>query len=342
MEEFNWWLIGGGLGVGAVFGFLIQRFRFCMVSGISNYMLVKDTRQILAFSVALLVAITGTQLLEIMEVVAIGDSAYRNSTLDWFGAGIGGLIFGIGATLAGGCVARTLSRSMEGSMHSLIALISFAIVAAIAQFGFLEETRLGLTHATSISLTTDAGIASVLSLPQWLPMVVIAIGLLFFIYKLWQRNGDRTMLISGIIIGCLVIFSWYNTGVLAQDEFDPKNPSAMTMSGPLARFGYIIISGKIPALSFAISFVIGTAVISFLLAVITKQFKISAPQKGMTKYALLGGSFMGIGGIMAYGCNIGQGLSGISTLSLESILAVFGIMAGISITTKCMEKCDID
>lgn len=340
MEELNWWLVGGGFGVGGVFGFLIQRFRFCMVSGISNYMLVKDTRQSVAFSVALLVAITGTQLLELLDIVSIGDSSYRNSTLDWFGAGIGGLIFGIGATLAGGCVARTLTRTTEGSIHSLLALLSFAIVAAITQFGFLESTRLDITHATSISLTTDAGIASILSLPQWLPMVVVAAVLLFLIYKLWQRNGDRTMLISGIVIGLLVVFSWYVTGVLAQDEFDPRAPSAMTMSGPLARFGYILISGRVPALSFAISFVIGSAIISFLLAVASKQFKIAAPQKGMAKFALLGGALMGIGGIMAYGCNIGQGLSGISTLSTESILAVLGIVVGIGATTKCMEKCD--
>ncbi|MEJ2142724.1 MAG: YeeE/YedE family protein [Gammaproteobacteria bacterium] len=341
MEELNWWLVGGGLGVGAVFGFLIQRYRFCMVSGISNYMLVKDTRQSVAFATALLVAITGTQLLELMDIVAIGDSGYRNSTLDWFGASVGGILFGVGATLAGGCVARTLARSMEGSMHSLIALLAFAIVAAITQFGFLESTRLELTHLTSVSLTTDAGVASVLSLPQWLPMVVVAAALIFFIYKLWQQNGDRTMLISGIIIGSLVVFSWYVTGVLAQDEFFPTKPSAMTMSGPLARFGYIIISGKTPALSFAISFVIGAAIMSFLYAIVSRQFKISAPQTGMVKYALLGGSLMGIGGIMAYGCNIGQGLSGISTLSTESILAVLGIMAGIAGTTKCMEKCDI-
>jgi uncharacterized membrane protein YedE/YeeE len=268
----------------------------------------------------------------------VADSAYRNSTLDWFGAAVGGIIFGIGATLAGGCAARTLVRSMEGSIHALIALLAFMIVAAIAQFGFLESTRLAITHATSVSLSTDAGIASILSLPAWLVLVIVVAGLLFFIYKNWQRNPDKTMLTVGLIIGGLVVFSWYVTGVLAQDEFDPRNPSAMTMSGPMARFGYIIISGRIPALSFAISFVIGTAVVSLLLALATRQFKITAPQKGMIKFALIGGSLMGIGGIMAYGCNIGQGLSGISTLSLESLLAVIGMVTGISVTTRWMEK----
>jgi len=338
MNEINTWLVGGGLAVGTVFAIVVQRFRCCMVSGTSNFLLIKDTRQVMAFAMALLIGITGTQLLEIFNVVAVADSSYRNNTLDWFGATLGGIIFGIGATLAGGCATRTLVKTMEGSLHSLIVLVTFMLFAAFAQFGFLESTRLNLTDATSIELSTDAGIASMLSLPSWLILAVVIVMLLLLIYKCWQNSPDKSMLIIGLIIGALVIFSWYVTGVLAQDEFDPRNPSAITVSGPMARFGYIIISGRLPALSFAISFVIGIAVVSFLTALVTQQFKITAPRKGMVKMALIGGALMGIGSIMAYGCNIGQGLSGISTLSLESLLAVIGMVAGISIVTRWMEK----
>lgn len=338
MDELNIWLVGGGLAIGAIFAIVVQRFRFCLVAGTSNLLLIKDSRQATAFAMALLVGITGTQLLEMMDVVAIADSPYRNSTLDWFGAAVGGVIFGMGATLAGGCAARTLVKTMEGSIHSLIALVSFMIVAAVAQFGLLETPRIDLTHATAIELKTDAGIASILSISPWLVLAVVVAALLLFIYKNAQRGLDKTMLVLGLIVGLLVVASWYITGVLAQDEFDPARPSAITMSGPFARFGYIIISGRIPALSFAISFVIGTAVVSFLLALVTGRFNIALPQKGMAKMALLGGTLMGIGGIMAYGCNIGQGLSGISTLSMESLLAVIGMVLGISIVTKWMEK----
>ncbi|MES0328639.1 MAG: YeeE/YedE thiosulfate transporter family protein, partial [Gammaproteobacteria bacterium] len=91
-------------------------------------------------------------------------------------------------------------------------------------------------------------------------------------------------------------------------------------------------------LSFSILFVISTGVVSLLLALASRQFKIATPGKGMAKIALLGGALMGIGAIMAYGCNIGQGLSGISTLSIESLLAVIGMVMGVSVTTKWMEK----
>jgi len=338
MDGINVWLVGGGLAVGTVFAIMVQHFRFCLVAAISNLLLIKDTRQSIAFAAALVVAITGTQLLEMTGIVAIADSSYRNSTLDWFGAATGGLVFGIGATLAGGCAARTLIKTMEGSIHSLIALLSFAIVASITQFGFLASPRIQLSQITAIELTTDSGIAYILSLSPWLVLSVVVAGLLFFIYKCWKRSPDKIMLSVGAIIGGLVVLSWFVTGVLAQDEFNPTTPSAMTLSGPFARFGYMLYSGRIPVISFAVSFVTGVTVISLLLALMTGQFKLTVPAKGMVKMALLGGALMGIGAIMAYGCNIGQGLSGISTLSLESLLAFMGMIAGVSMVTKWMEK----
>lgn len=338
MDEFNLWIIGGGFFIGAIFAIMVQRFRFCLVGGISSLLLIKDHRQILAFSAALLVAISGTQLLEIMDIVAIEDSGYRNNTLDWFGATVGGFVFGIGATFAGGCAARTIVRTAEGSLHSLIVLISFCLVAAITQFGFFETSRVSLTQITAIELNTDAGIASILSLPQWFILAIVIFGLSIFIFKSWKQCTDKSMLIVGIVIGLLVVLSWLITGLFSQDEFDPIAPSAMTISGPLARFGYILMSGRLPAFSFAVSFVISTAIVSFILALTSNQFKITAPAKGMVKMAIFGGSLMGLGAIMAYGCNIGQGLSGISTLSLESVLAVFGMILGISVVTRWMEN----
>ena len=339
MEDLNLWLVGGGLAVGAVFGLLIQRHRFCMVAATGNFLLIKDNRQLLAFVAALLVAITGTQLLEFTETVAIADSSYRNSQLDWFGASLGGLLFGIGGVLAGGCATRTLVRSAEGSLHAIIALVFFMLFAAAAQFSFLETMRLGITTATSVELNGDASIAAILGLPQWLPAVVIAGLMLAYIIKYWNPEA-KSMVFAGAAIGLLVAAGWYITGVLAQDEFDPTKPSGVTVSGPLARFGYILIAAKFPALSFAISFVIGIVVTVLTFSLATGRFKLEAPKSGTIKFTVLGGSLMGVGAIMAYGCNVGQGLTGISTLSFESMLAFAGMFIGTAGMVKFMEKYD--
>ena len=313
MEDLNLWLVGGGFAVGAIFGLLVQHHRLCMVAATGNFLLIKDNRQVLAFIAALIVAISGTQLLEFTDTVAIADSSYRNSQLDWFGGSIGGLIFGIGGVLAGGCATRTLIRSAEGSLYSIIALLFFMLFAASAQFSFLEDIRIGLTHSTSIDLTGDASIATILGLPQWLPAIVIVTVMTAYVVKNWNPAA-KSMIIGGVVIGALVVCGWYITGVLAQDEFDPTKPSAITVSGPLARFGYILIAAKFPALSFAISFVIGITITVLIFSLATGRFNLEKPKKETIKFAVLGGSLMGIGGIMAYGCNVGQGLSGISTL----------------------------
>ena len=337
MEGLNGWLVGGGLTIGAIFGLLVQYHRLCLVAATGNLLLIKDNRQVLAFMAALIVAITGTQLLEFTETVAIANSSYRNSQLDWFGASLGGLIFGIGGVMAGGCATRTLIKSAEGSLHSIIALLFFMLLAASAQFGFLEKMRLGLTNNTAINLSGDASIAAILGLPQWLPAIVIIVVLMIYMVKKWNPAA-KSMVIAGTVIGALVVCGWYITGVLAQDEFNPTKPSAITVSGPLARFGYMLISSKIPALSFAISFVIGIAVAVLIFTLATGRFNFETPKAGAVKFAVLGGSLMGVGGILAYGCNVGQGLSGISTLSFESMLAFSGMFVGTALSVKWLEK----
>ena len=338
MEEVNNWLIGGGIAVGIAFGALAQRFRFCMVAATANWMLIRDTRQISAFAAAFLVAIAGTQFLELSNWIPVETTVYRNPQFDWLSVILGGGLFGIGSTLAGGCATRTLIRSIEGSMHSLLALLSFMFFAALTQFGFIEPLRSSLTEATALSLNGDAGIASILSLPGVLVATILCAGLFVLLIMLARRAPSWPLVTVGALIGVLVVTSWLITGDLAQDEFDPRAPSAMTMAGPLARIGYLILSGSLPTLSFAISFVIGTAVAGLTSALVMRDFKIVPVQKGMAKYAVLGGALMGVGGILAYGCNIGQGLSGTSTLSIESLLATFSMFTGTSIGVRWWDK----
>lgn len=339
MGEINNWLVGGGVITGVIFGVLMQRFRFCMVAATANWILINDMRQVATFITVLIVAIAGTQYLEISGWVDISHAAYRNAQLDWWGVILGGLLFGIGATLAGGCATRTVIRFAEGNIQSLIAMFSFMFFAAFTQFGFLESTRLKMTAATSINLATDAGLASILGVSPTIIAAIVILGMLaFLVYSVRKGAVSWTWLLAGVVIGGLVVFSWIVTGDLAQDEFDPRKPSAMTVSGPMARFGYLILSQKVPALSFAITFVLAMAVAAFVSALVMREFKITPVPKGMVKFAVLGGALMGVGGILAYGCNVGQGLSGTSTLSLESLLATISMFAGAALTTKWWER----
>ena len=333
------WLIVSGLTLGGIFGLIAKHYRFCLVAAISNVTLIRDYRYVLAFAVTLLVAITGTQLLEILQVVDISQASYRNSRLDWLGVILGGFIFGVGATLAGGDAARVVIQAGSGSLTGLLVVIIFAITASEAQFGLLEGPRVySMMNSSLVLKGEDAGLAALFGTSNVLILVVVDAILIGFLALKWKQHGDIKLALAGAILGLTVIAAWYTTGVLAVDEFaEGTPPSAMTISGPMSRIGNMVTAGRVPAFSFSIAFMLGILIISFISALLTKQFEFT-PIKGSIVKIVIGASLMGVGGTIGYGCNIGQGYSGISTLSLESLLAVIAIIIGIHVTTKRLEK----
>lgn len=332
------WLIAGGLALGVIFGLIVRQYRMCLVAAVSNATLVKDYRYMLAFAMAALVAITGTQLLEINAMVEVSKAGYRNGSLDLVGVILGGLVFGIGATLAGGDATRVLVLAGQGSKAGWTALFFFAIFAAVAQFGLLADIRVSSMTNTSISLAGgDAGIAEMFSVSKWIVLIVVDVLLIAFIAVKWKQHADFKLLLGGAMLGATVIAAWYTSGVLAFDDFNPKAPSAISVSGPMSRAGNMLVAGDTPTLSLAVSFVIGVIAISFVMAIITRQFQFTAIRTSSGMIAL-GGALMGIGGTVAYGCNVGQGFSGLSTLSLESIVAVIAMLVGIKLATRWLER----
>jgi len=333
------WLVTGGLAIGALFGVIVQRYRFCVVAAVGNSLLIRDHRQLLAFALAWAVAIGGTAALELTGTVDIAQASYRNGRLDWLGASFGGLVFGIGATLAGGCAIRTLTRTAEGNLNGLLALIVFALAAGITQFGILAGPRIGLAAATQLGLPgNDAGLAAVTGLDPTLVAVLVVLALLVLVAWLYRRTREPAMLLAGALVGGGVVAGWYVTGRLAQDPFFPTPPGGVTVSGPLARLSNLVTAGDLPLFSFAMAFVVGVLVAAFLYALLTRRFHIVHLRGESAPRIVVGAALMGIGATFAAGCNIGQGLSGVSTLSVESLLAVTGIVLGIGLAVAWLDR----
>ncbi|MDR9437507.1 MAG: YeeE/YedE family protein [Thiohalophilus sp.] len=334
-EDVTNYLIAGGLLAGLLYGLVARHFDLDMMQAVRNVFRDSSHRQLLAVATAMLVAILGTYWLEAAGTVDIASAGYRNGQFDWLGVLLGGLLFGIGASLGGQDAARVFVNAAGGDLRALLVLSVFIIFATITQFGLLESVRLWLTGQTAIHLAGgDAGIASMLGLPGWLVLLVIGGALAAYIALRWKRGGQVSLLVAGGIIGLITVASWYVTGVLAFDDFNPKAPSGITASGPMSRIGMLVIAGDTPRLSYAVSFVIGLAVIGFVYSLLRGQFRFTPIPGGKLGSSILGAALMGIGATVAYGCNVGQGLTGFSTLSLESLLAVVGMFLGVMIATK--------
>jgi uncharacterized membrane protein YedE/YeeE len=330
-DQINPWLAGGGLAIGFAFGVVAQRSRFCVVSALSNFAIMRDYRQLHAYLAALGVAVIGTFALEWWHFAAIADSAYRRPALNWLGALGGGLIFGFGAMLAGGCASRTLVRTAEGNLGALLTLLTFAAVAMATMFGVLGPVQAWVMDRALPIGAGDASLSIVLHWPIWVAPLAVGLACLYAIVAFGQWRDHPGNILAGILIGLLVVAGWWVTGVLGVDEFDPRPPASITIAAPLARTATWLAMGQYTGTPFALLLVPGAVLGAFLAALLAGEFRWVAPASDRVAAYLSGGAFMGFGALLAGGCNIGQGLSGAATLSVSSLLAVAGIVGGMTL-----------
>ena len=339
MTDAGPWLHGGGFLVGLAFGAIVQRQRFCMVAAVGNFVIMRDWRHIHAFLAAFAVAIAGTLWLEAGGFVRVAESVYRSPSFDWLGASAGGLLFGFGATLAGGCAARTLVRAAEGSLGAWIALLTFALAAAITQFGILSTPRMTISDLTAVTLSSgDSSLATLLGISPGVAGILAAIACIGMLTTVGRGTHDRHLIAGGAMIGALVVAAWWITGNLARDEFSVVPPSALNISGPLARMMHYPMAGNGTEIGFGIPFVLGTTAGAAASALLRGTFGWQAPEARYIPNYLVGGAMMGVGAITAGGCNIGQGLSGVSTLAAGSLIAASAIFAGAILGVKWLER----
>ena len=118
-----------GLGLGAVFGATAQRTNFCTMGAISDVVFMGDWNRFRAWMLAVAVAILGSQALHAAGAVDLSESIYLGSNFGWAGAILGGLLFGFGMTMTGGCGNKTLVRLGAGNLKSLVVAIFLGIFA---------------------------------------------------------------------------------------------------------------------------------------------------------------------------------------------------------------------
>jgi uncharacterized membrane protein YedE/YeeE len=333
-EETGAWLAGGGLLLGLIFGVLAQRSSFCLVAAVSNLLIFRDHRQLHAWLATFAVALGGTAILELTGPVDIGASAYRRPDIDWIGALFGGLIFGYGAMLAGGRASRTLVRSTEGNLGALLSLITFGLAGMVALFGALEPFR-ALIAAHAVWLPAGgAAAASALGLPLWTIPTAGVLLCLGGLLGLGDWRAHRGLVSVGASIGGFVVIGWWVTGVLGAEEWSETRPASLTVAGPLARALAWLTIGQVSGTAFVLSLTPGVLIGALASAIATGTFRWIPPAADRVASYLGGGLLMGVGAMLAGGCNIGQGLTGTATGSLTSLLALSGILSGMLLAVR--------
>lgn len=341
----------GGFIAGLVFGAVAQRTNFCTMGAISDLVLMGDGRRLRAWILAIAVAIVGTQLLHFAGAINIDKSIYLSGTLGWAGAVIGGLIFGFGMTQAGGCAGKTLVRFGGGNLKSLVVTTVLGIVAYMTLRGLFALFRIQLENATSIDLKTRALqsqnigelAGAALGLQSGTARIavaaVVAAALLLYCFRDADFRRSPANIVAGALIGACTVAGWYVTGVLAADDFNPAPLASITFVSPIAESLQYLMTFTGTTINFGIGTVGGVIVGSFLMSVLTGNFHIEsfADRNDLLRH-LSGATLMGIGGVLALGCTIGQGITGMSTLSLGSAIAFLSILCGGFVGIKYLEE----
>jgi len=315
-----------GLLIGVLFGMTVQATGFCLNRSLRERWSQTSTAKMGAFSLAIGVAILGSQTLHAAGLVDLSTAIYLAPSFSWLLVPLGGLMFGYGMMIANGCAARTLVLFAHGNMRSFVVLLCLVIAAFATLTGVLAPWRsaIGAASTTSVPLIIEQA-----SWIKW--SVVVLVSLVTIGYGLRHANPFQhtRAFVSGVVIGLLVVFGWLVTGWLGFDEFDPKPASSLTFISPIGEsIQYLMIAtGMKP--TFGIAVVSGVLAGSFLTAAARGQLRIEGfhQPRDILRY-MSGGALMGIGGALAMGCSVGQGLTGLSTLSLHSVLAAVSILVG--------------
>ncbi len=340
-----------GLIVGAAFGFVLQRGRFCVNSAFRE-VLFEDYTMFRAYLLAVVVTIIGANLLEDMhwlghfqDGVFVTGTLYRQTFAPWANI-IGGYIFGMGIVLAGGCGSGILYRVGEGNLAYVFAVFGFFFGIAMTKFGFLKSIYNWTIAPERIVWTggdTVPTLYNITGINKWI--VIAVISAVFLVATFWgskpfvKAKKGYSWSLAGLLAGLIAVLAWWAS------EYYGGKARGLSFTGPLREFFLAVFFGDYqnnPAavnplesrnvlgmiFSWSSLYVLAVPLGAFISGKLLKEVKLKVPPADELFKVLLGGFIMGVGAQMGGGCNIGHSLTGVSTLAVSSWVATIFIILG--------------
>jgi len=349
-------VVWGAFALAFLFGAVGNKTHFCTMGAVSDVVNMGDWNRMRMWLLAIAVATAGASALQLSGLIDLSKTIYTSSRFTWLSYVLGGLLFGIGMTLASGCGSKTLIRIGTGNLKSLIVAIVLAITAYMTLRGIFGVFRVAALDPVGATLATGQDLPSLLAAPLGLDKkivlatlgLVVAASLLAFVFKAREfRTFDNVL--GGLVVGLVVVGGWVLSGYIGYLAEDPSTleekflatnsgrMESMSFVAPQAYFLelFLLWSDKSRVMTFGIATVLGMFAGSLAWSLATRSFRLESfrDAEDLINH-LVGGALMGFGGVLALGCTIGQGISGLSTLALGSILAFFSIVAGAALTMK--------
>jgi len=357
-------VLGSIFAIAVILGAVTSKTNFCTMGAVSDWVNIGDTGRLRAWVFAIAVALAGVTALEGAGIINLSAGTfppYRTANFAWIRYLVGGLMFGVGMTLSSGCGNKTLVRLGGGNLKSLVVLVVASICAyAMLWTPVFEKFFYPWISATTINLQQygvgNQEVGTVLLGMFGMPLsrifnvslaAVVVVGLLVFVFRSADFRSSRDNILGGAVMGLAVVAGWWITGgSIGQAWKDYAEMSTMvpsrvqtqsfTFVSPMGdTVRYLLAPRNLSLVNFGVVALTGVIVGSSAYALATRRFRIEwfASWQDFGNH-VLGGVLLGVGGVLAMGCTIGQGVTGVSTLAVGSIIAFFSIVIGASGTMK--------
>lgn len=342
--------------VSVVFGAIVQRTGFCTMGAVSDAVATGDWTRMRQWGLAAGVAMIGFGALAWAGLIPADKTLYASSRWIWLSALVGGGIFGFGMVLASGCASKALVRVGGGNLKAVVVFV----VLGVAAFATLKGLTAVWRTQTVDRVAYEFG-AMQASVPAWVAQAVgttpataaIVLGLSLggglVAWAISGRDFGGLDVLAGAGVGACVTAMWWVSGHLGfvaehpetlQETFLATNSGraeALSFVSPIAYTldWLMLYSDRNKLLSVGIVSVFGVVAGSAAVALARRSFRWEGfGGTGDLGHHLAGAVLMGVGGVTAMGCSIGQGVSGLSTLSFTSFVAAAAMIAGAAAALK--------
>ena len=343
-------VLWAAFALAVAFGAIAQRTHFCTMGAVADIVNIGDWTRMRMWVMAIGVAILGFNAMVAAGWLDAADSIYAQPRLTWLSSIVGGVMFGFGMVLASGCGNKTLVRIGGGNLKSLVVFIVLGLAAFATLKGITAVVRVATVDSVAVTLATPQDLPSLLAARLGMSKGTLALllgGLIGGVAVGWAlskpEGRSRENLLAGFGIGAVIALTWWVSGRLGHlaehpqtldEAFIATNSQRMESLSFVAPIAYtldwlLFFSDASKLLTIGIVTTIGVIVGSAIVALATGSFRWEGfRDAGDTANHLVGGVLMGVGGITALGCTVGQGLSGVSTLAIGSFVALGAIIAG--------------
>lgn len=301
--------------IALIMGAVVNKTNFCTMGAVSDAVNMGDMGRMRSWFLAIAVAMLGVVALEYAGLLNTSSTfpPYRAGQLIWAENIFGGLIFGIGMTLASGCGNKTLIRVGGGNLKSVVVLLIIGVIAyfMINPFPGSDQTLMSVLfydwiRPLSVTLTTPQDLGSLIMGKDAAAArlgIGLVLGLLLLVYIFKSADFRRSFdnILGGVIVGVAVLAAWYISYNLAVDldgeryslsgyvqQWDfladsaqgkpadsrPLSTQSFTFINPMGQtLGYAASGFKSALLTFGIMALAGVIAGSFLWSLVSRNFR---------------------------------------------------------------------